>query len=63
MSVLRAGLIAGVALCLLAACGPSPDAPKIAPEARKALDAAKGVEQTVQQQDDATRKQIDDASK
>ncbi|GGP20327.1 hypothetical protein [Silvimonas iriomotensis] len=61
--MLKTLLLCTVALTALAACGPSPDAPKIAPEARKDLEKAKGVESTVLQQDDAARKQIDDASK
>ncbi|GGP26423.1 hypothetical protein [Silvimonas amylolytica] len=56
-------LLCTAVVAALAACGPSPDAPKIAPEARKDLEKAKGVESTVLQQDDAARKQIDDASK
>ncbi len=56
-------VLCAATLAVLTACGPSPDAPKIAPEARKDLEKAKGVESTVLQQDDAARKQIDDASK
>jgi hypothetical protein len=49
---------------LLVACSPEPDhsTPKVAEEARAALDKAKQVEDTLQQSEQAQREQIEHAS-
>lgn len=50
---------------LLVGCSPEPDhsTPKVAEEARVALDKAKQVEQTLQQSEQTQREQIENASK
>lgn len=53
-----------VGALLLAACSPEPDhsTPKVAEEARAALDQAKQVENTLQQSEQSQREQIEHAS-
>ena len=47
-------------LILISACSPAPDnTPKIAEGARNVLDKAKGVDATVQQNTEDTKKKID----
>ncbi|MCB4809861.1 hypothetical protein LG204_00855 [Methylovorus menthalis] len=53
-----------VGALLLVACSPEPDhsTPKVAEEARAALDQAKQVENTLQQSEQSQREQIEHAS-
>jgi hypothetical protein len=48
---------------MLNACDNSSTSPKIAAPQREALEKAKGVDQTVQNATEASKKQIDDAEK
>jgi len=52
-----------LALLMISACDNSSTSPKIAAPQREALEKAKGVDQTVQNATEASKKQIEDEGK
>ncbi len=60
---MKYGLCILSSLLMLASCSPDPDkTPKIAESQRQALEKAKGVDATVNQQAEEQRKQVDEQS-